>query len=228
MKPRTIAMSYSRIKMFEECPRQFYYKHIMRMQEPPSPILQRGSDIHKALELYLTGRPADTSIVPLWAKVLGLIDDLRGSMKGAHEAERKIALTTGWRPTPKYFGPDAWWRSQLDWTLWTEDRRFALSLDWKTGKRWMDATQLWMNAMALFAVEPRLEQVDAAFVWLDQGVTVDVETFHRPDAAQAQERVEQVSDAVEACQEAKEWPAVPSAKCRWCVGAAAGCEKARV
>lgn len=226
--PRTIALSYSRIRTFKTCPKQFYYKHVMRMTEPESDAMRRGSAVHKALENYMNGDPMlDTThlqeaIVP---KLLGFIDEVK-SAADRHEAEAQYAFTSGWRRLNTWFDVDVFWRSQIDWTGWASDASFAFSIDWKTGKRRMDETQLWTNAMAKFLAEPRLQSVSEAFVWLDQGCSVDAVVFTRKDADDAVAFVERVSDEIEQMNSSNEWTTTPGTHCRWCL-ASAICKEAQ-
>ena len=48
--------SYSRLKVFESCPKKAEYAFIQRIKEPGNKAMDRGKDIHKMCEEYIRGR----------------------------------------------------------------------------------------------------------------------------------------------------------------------------
>ena len=50
--------SFSRYGDYKKCPLAFKLKHIDKIQEPKSPAMQRGIDIHNLAEAYVVGKLA--------------------------------------------------------------------------------------------------------------------------------------------------------------------------
>jgi hypothetical protein len=92
----------------------------------------------------------------------------------------------------------------------------ALLLDWKTGKRKFDSSQLKLFAGLAFAHYPQVEIVFTGFVWLKEG-KIDKDTFTREDVpAIWQEFVPRVRRLERAYEEDK-FPPKPSGLCsKWC------------
>jgi len=44
--------SYTQIQTYDRCPKQYEYRHLLRIPEPESAALSFGSSVHKALELF--------------------------------------------------------------------------------------------------------------------------------------------------------------------------------
>lgn len=48
----TLTISASSIKTFMQCPRQFYYKHLLRLPQPSSDVAALGTLIHRVMEVF--------------------------------------------------------------------------------------------------------------------------------------------------------------------------------
>lgn len=48
----TLSLSVSAIKTYMACPRQFYYRHLLRLPQPGSPAATEGSLTHRLLEVF--------------------------------------------------------------------------------------------------------------------------------------------------------------------------------
>lgn len=49
----TALYSYSRLQLYSNCPKAFYYKYVLELAEPPNEALVLGKTVHTAIEKYL-------------------------------------------------------------------------------------------------------------------------------------------------------------------------------
>jgi CRISPR/Cas system-associated exonuclease Cas4 (RecB family) len=47
--------SFSRLNLYETCPRRFYLKYVEGMEEPPTEAAELGKAVHRYIELVLHG-----------------------------------------------------------------------------------------------------------------------------------------------------------------------------
>lgn len=59
---RKMKASASKIALYQKCPRLFYYKYILKIQEPKTTSLIKGSAAHKVLEDFFAMNPRNTNI----------------------------------------------------------------------------------------------------------------------------------------------------------------------
>ena len=137
-----------------------------------------------------------------------MIEGLGGTL----HVEQKLCLSenltaTGW------WDDDAWLRSILD-VLVIKDNT-AIVVDWKTGKRRPDFTQLEMFALQVFRHHPDIDNVKSCFIWL-KDMTMDSDTYHRTNSDDMWvgllSRVERIKQSAEY----GKWPPKPSGLCRYC------------
>lgn len=212
------AWSFSSLTAFETCPRRYYLVRVAKkITEPPTEATTWGNEVHKALELRIgEGKPLPDVLVkyePIATRVL--------SLEGDVYVERQIALDSAFRQT-EWYGKDAWVRSILDLTV--INGRKALILDWKTGKRKPDSSQLALFAAVGFAVFPDVEEIHTGFVWLKENAT-DKTRYRREDTAALWGEFLPRVRRLELAYEKGAWPAKPSGLCRkYCPVGRSNCE----
>lgn len=208
MKP--FAWSYSALNQFETCPRQYHRLRVLKdIIEAPSPQMADGNRQHKMLELRIKdGKP-----LPSDMKGLETLCQRVERIPATIVTEQKIALTEELKPTT-YFAKDVWLRGVLDLAAIKSPRAYII--DYKTGKRKPDSTQLMLFAGMAFAQYKAVSTVNTAFWWL-KTKEVDKETFHRKDSHLIWQhfvpKVNHMRDSIAA----GNFPARPSGLCRgWC------------
>jgi len=79
--------SFSRIKAFEQCPKQFYHEKILK-QYPvvETEAMRYGTEFHKAAEDFMQG---DAPLDPRFSFALPALESLK-SKKGKKLCERKM------------------------------------------------------------------------------------------------------------------------------------------
>lgn len=207
-----LAHSYSSIKMFENCPKNYFHQRIEKsVRDPGNAVTAYGERVHKSLELRIKdGEPLDReskAYEPLAAAIekatLGF-DDLT--------TEEEMTLNEKLEPTG-WWDSDAWLRSKID--VLARRGPKAYMFDWKTGKRRPDFDQLEMFAVQVFKHYPQVEQIKTTFVWLKEGKT-DSETFTRAQEPAIWEKILGKITRIEGALEHDNWPAKPSGLCNWC------------
>ena len=98
-------------------------------------------------------------------------------MGGTLQVEQKLTLNENLTPTT-WWEKDAWLRSILDVLVLFDDK--AIVMDWKTGKRRPDFSQLEMFALQVFQHYPSIKKVQSTFVWL-KDMSLDSHTYSRVD-----------------------------------------------
>jgi hypothetical protein len=157
VKPK--AWSHTALDTFENCPRQYHEVKVLNAH----PFVETkevlwGREVHKAFENYLVhGTPLPPDLLthePFLAAFK--------AQPGALAGEERLALDTKLRECA-YFGPDVWYRGQVDARKRTET--FSHILDHKTGKVKSDFSQLKGFAMWEFLTQPAITDVKVEFYW---------------------------------------------------------------
>jgi hypothetical protein len=206
--------SYTALSTFLKCPRQAAHRFVYRdVPQPESDAMRFGSDVHKALEERLReGKPLTVSFVR-WEPLARSVDRARRDGQGV-VFEEKVAVDRSWKSTG-FFSDIAWGRGVLDLAM--VGNRAAVLLDWKTGKPKDDPLQLDIFAAFALARWPHLEEITAAFVWLQQDAPgkavrytrASIETTTIPE-------VTKLVDKMEQAEMTDHWPARRSPLCGWC------------
>lgn len=152
--------SYSKLKNFEVCPKRMYEVDVAKnFQDTGGEALTWGNEVHDKLAKALKENlplPPEMKPYEYWVDRVK-----RGS--GKLFVEQKYAITRQFQKTT-YFANDVWYRGIGD--VVRIDDKFALVLDWKTGKILEDSVQLMLMAQCLFSHYPEITHVRSSFVWL--------------------------------------------------------------
>lgn len=203
--------SYSSIKMYENCPKRYYHQRIMKeIKDEGSEATRYGERIHSDLEHRLVNNKPLSDETKQYEVLCEAIE--RMASGGELHAERQLCLNENLTPT-SWWGDDAWLRSILDVLILHDDT--AVVMDWKTGKRRPDFTQLQLFALQVFKHFPEIKSVKSCFVWLkDLSMDAEVFTVDKTNLMWADmlARIERINQSVET----ENWPARPSGLCRFC------------
>jgi CRISPR/Cas system-associated exonuclease Cas4 (RecB family) len=207
----TLSHSFSAIKMYENCPFRYYNQRILRkVTDQGGEASLHGERIHKYIEERLKGHPDVVADIANLEPIIKSIEALAAG--GTLMTEQQLTLTQELTPT-SWFAKDAWLRSILD-VLVVQGRK-AVVLDWKTGKRRPDFTQLELFALQVFAHYENVEEVSTGFIWT-KDLAFDRENYKREQTpalwASLLERIHRIEKSMET----GVWPAKPSGLCRFC------------
>jgi len=170
--------SYSTYNTFQKCPKQIYYKKVLKEPEPPRKIpegktedaLTRGSRIHDAAELYVT---EGLELIPeLHQFRIGFeaIRELQKNPDIDFAVEEDWAFTSSWTPTG-WRSDDAWLRMKVD-LLAIKDNE-AILIDYKTGRKHGNEiahmTQAQLYQLGTFIRYPEIDHIIVEFWYTDVG-----------------------------------------------------------
>lgn len=201
---------------FETCPRRYYLTKVAKtVKEPQTEATTHGNEVHKAFEdAVLKQQP----MPPKYAEWQPIAMRLQAA-KGKREPELKLAINKSFQPV-KWFDKTAWCRGIVDLSI--ENGGKAVALDYKTGKRKPDSTQLQLFAALLFHHKPYLENITTSFVWLKEK-KLDTERFERGQIGNIWQEFMPRVQRMEVAFEKDKWTPQPSGLCRsWCP--CTGCE----
>jgi len=206
-----LAHSYSSIKMFENCPKRYYHQRITKeVTDTGSDATRHGERIHADLEHRLVNQKPLTYDTEQYEVLCQTIEVL--ATGGELHAERQLCLNENLTPT-SWYAKDAWLRSILDVLILKDNE--AIVMDWKTGKRRPDFTQLQLFALQVFKHFPEIKSVKSSFVWLrDMEMDTEVFTVDKTNLMWADmlSRIERIQQSLDN----DNWPAKPSGLCNWC------------
>jgi hypothetical protein len=161
MEPKDVQWSYSGLKDYKNCPRQYHeIKVLKRFEKKPTQQMLYGTSVHSALEDYVKdGTPLPVN----YQRYQKQLDPLR-DMDGIKYPEHKMAVT--FERTPCSFGAkDYWVRGIAD--LLVVDGEQGYVVDYKTGSnRYPDPKQLQLMALLMFAHFPEVDHVKAGLLFV--------------------------------------------------------------
>lgn len=152
--------SYSGLTAYETCPRRYYLTRVSReVSDPPGEAAKWGTTVHSAMESRLkNGTPLPPSLGGYESLAVMLT-----TKQGKRLIEHKMAVDRGFRPVG-WTDPKAWFRAIVDFAL--VGPQSAVLLDWKTGKRKPDMSQLKLSSAVAFSHFPYVKEVHTMYVWL--------------------------------------------------------------
>jgi RecB family exonuclease len=162
-KPVTAApWSFSRIKAFQTCPKQFYHVNVLK-QFPfeETEAMRYGTEFHEAAEHFIRD---GTSIPDRFAFARPALEAL-ADKAGEKLCEQKLGLTAELEACD-FFAKDVWFRGIVD--LLIIDGDVATVVDYKTGKssRYAEKGQLELMALSVFRHFPEVKTVRAGLLFV--------------------------------------------------------------
>ena len=169
------AWSFSKLKSFETCPKQFYHLTVLKEypQEETEAMLY-GTAMHKAAEDYVK---SDTPLDPKFNYVKDALDELK-EIRGVKLCEKKMGLTKELKPCG-FYDEEVWFRGIVDLAIIDTLAERAWIVDYKTGKstRYADKGQLELMALSIFKEYPDIKYVNAALLFVVAGELID-DAYH--------------------------------------------------
>ena len=206
--------SFSKIKSFQQCPKQFYHEKVIK-QYPfkMTEAIRNGDQFHKAAEKYIR----DGEELPkrfLYAK--DSLDALKRK-RGDKLCEYRMGLTKDLEPCG-FYEDNVWWRGIADLIILNQDQGLAYVVDYKTGKssRYADKGQLELMAMATFNHFPNVDTVRAGLLFV---VCEDLvrSTYEQYEADTLWDKWMDNFQTMETAYKVDVWNPKPSGLCRqWC------------
>lgn len=211
-----IAVSYSRIKDFEQCPLYFKEKYITKSFKEDSEAMSSGLEQHKQIEAHIRNGAA----LP---KHLEHLAPLIANIRRAHEwvePEQELAVDAKWAPVGWRDWDNVYIRAKLDLAAGRKDGRLTI-IDWKTGKVGEGRDQMRLAAVMAFA-HYDAERIDAAYVWTGHKQS-DPFTIERKEEESLREHWEERAHEIQVADQHGYWRPTPSGFCRRCPVAPSVC-----
>jgi CRISPR/Cas system-associated exonuclease Cas4 (RecB family) len=211
--PHIQSTSFSRLSVFEECPKRAKLQFIDRIPDPrPRTAADRGTAIHQLAEDYGRGLIADLP------KELSKFSDEFSQIRRLFEKDKALmedewGYDQEWKPT-EWNG--AWLRMKLDALVWLSDEEVVV-IDFKTGRKFGNeikhGDQCLNYAAATAARYPEVQLIHTELWYLDQN-ELSYSKHPRHKALAALARYDKRHKAVT---NATNFPATPNAHaCKWC------------
>ena len=203
--------SFSRIKAFEQCPKQFYHEKVLKQY----PFIQTdamiyGNQFHKACEDYIgKGEPLPERFM----YIKDALDKLN-QREGVKICEQRLGVTANLEPCT--FGArNVWFRGIVDLAILDEDSGIGWIIDYKTGKsaKYADKGQLELMALAIFAHYPKITSIRAGLLFVVAN-KLEKETYEVADRANLWEKWSSNYATMEKAFEADVWNPRPSGLCK--------------
>ena len=203
--------SYSRLKSFEQCPKQFYHLKVVKdYEEKQSSAMFYGNEFHKAAENYIKiGEP----LPPKFLYSKPVLDSLK-TKKGDKLCEYRMGLTEDLKPCG-FYDKTAWYRGICDLIILNADDRLAWVVDYKTSKntKYADKGQLELMALCVFKHFPVVEKIRAGLLFVVCEELVK-ENYKHSTASSLWSKWYTGFDRMKKAYETDVWNANPSGLCK--------------
>lgn len=207
-----MAYSYSGIKAFKNCQRQYYETKILKKWPfPETEAILYGKDVHKALEDCI----GENKPLGPHSRFQPVVDAIQ-ALSGEKLTEYEMALDDQLNPCG-FLDENCFIRGIADIVVLDKEKKRAYIGDYKTGSaKYPDVDQLELMALMIFRHFPEIEHVKAALLFIVHDKVVTAE-YHRKDAKQKWvtwiAKIEQMEQAAQF----NMYHENPSGLCGWCV-----------
>jgi CRISPR/Cas system-associated exonuclease Cas4 (RecB family) len=210
MSPQEIKWSYSGLKDYSNCPKQYHeVKVLKRFSKRPTQEMLYGTQVHTALENYVKdGSP----LAKNYERYKKQLDPLR-EMDGIKYPEHRMAIT--YDKEPCTFGAKNYWaRGIADLLVVDDDQGFIV--DYKTGSnKYPDPKQLQLMALMAFAHFPELQHIKAGLLFVAHEHFVTSE-YTREKIDEYWQDFYWELERMRLSYENGSWQANPTPLCGWC------------
>lgn len=159
------AWSYSSLKKFKTCPKQYAEVKIFKnFTEPPfTEATLYGTNFHEAAEHYVRD---GTPLPEAFNYVKPHLDALR-AIPGEKLCEQKMGLTKALEPCA-FDDPEVWCRGVADLLIVNREKGVARVVDYKTGRsaKYADTAQLELMALMVFKHFPEIRRVKGGLLFV--------------------------------------------------------------
>ena len=205
-----IQWSYSSLKEFVNCPRQYYEIKVAKsVVKKVTEQMLYGTEVHKAIEDYVReGKP----LAKHYMVYKPVLDELL-QIPGERYPEYQMALKPD--KSACEFGDDARWvRGIVD--LLIVDGADAFIVDYKTGSnKYPDPKQLKLMALMTYEHFPQVQNIKAGLLFITRNSFV-TEEYIRDDIDKLWGEFKPDLARLQTAYENSLWPEKPSGLCGWC------------
>lgn len=205
-----IKWSYSGLKEYVNCPKQYYHLRIAQdyVKKQTSQMLY-GTAVHKACEDYVRDL---TPLAKNYERYRPMLDALL-EIEGIRYPEYKMAITKDHKPC-SFNAPEYWARGIVDLLIVNDDT--AHIVDYKTGSaKYPDPKQLKLMALMTYAHFPAVDHIKAGLLFVAHNTFVD-EEYRRDQWEDLLAAFAADLNRLQLSYENGTWPANPTPLCGWC------------
>lgn len=205
--------SYSSLDTFENCPKRYYHRYILKEREPENEVTKHGNEVHKALELRVKdGKPLPEAYKD-YEPLAKSVADQGNSADVKLYTEMEFALDQQMQPC-SFWDKNVWGRGKGDVVMIKGDRGWLG--DWKTGKVREKADQLKIFAAFLFKMFPVLKVITGNNIWLTANKLGDRHQFSREHEPVLWKEIIEKVQRVEKAFTTNRFDPKPSGLCGFC------------
>lgn len=159
MLVKSFTWSFSALTTYENCPKKYFHLYVEKdFKERESEAMSDGKAIHAAF----FKRVINGTEFPLPMRNFEKLAIKLENAPGEKHGEMKIAINRKFEPVT-YFAGDVWCRAVVDLLIVKGGQ--AVIIDYKTGKRRDEWTQLKMSTGVLSRWMPEIDEFKLTFVW---------------------------------------------------------------
>lgn len=205
-----IKWSYSSLKDYVTCPRQYYEVKVAKtFFKKPTQQMLYGSAVHKALEDYTKEK------VPLeknYERYQPMLDALL-DIDGEKLSEYRMAINTELEPC-SFGAADYWVRGIVDLLIINGDT--AHIVDYKTGSaKYPDVKQLKLMSLMTYAHFPEVQKIKAGLLFVAHNTFIDQE-YERDQSEDLWKDFLPDLERLKLSYDNDKWPENPTPLCGWC------------
>ena len=205
-----IKWSYSGLKDYVNCPRQYYEVKVAKnFTKRPTQQMLYGTAVHKALEDYVgEGKPLEKN----YERYQPMLDALL-TIEGERLPEYRMALNTNLEPCT--FGAEDYWvRGIVDLLVVGDDTAYIV--DYKTGSaKYPDVNQLKLMSLMTYAHFPKVEHIKAGLLFVAHNTFIN-EVYHRDQSEDMWKDFLPDLERLKLSYDNDKWPENPTPLCGWC------------
>lgn len=205
-----IKWSFSGLKQFTNCPRQYYEVKVQRnFETKETEQIRYGKEVHKALEDYVRD---GTPLAKNYLRFKPMVDALLEA-GGDRHVEYQMALDVNKRPCD-FDSPDYWVRGITD--LLIINGPVAYIVDYKTGSaKYPDAKQLKLMALLTFTHFPEVQEIKGGLLFVLHNSFI-TDTYKRDRTEDLWAAFQGDLFRLNHSYETDVWPPNPTPLCGWC------------
>jgi CRISPR/Cas system-associated exonuclease Cas4 (RecB family) len=223
-----IALSWSRLTTFQQCPRKFHLQFISKSfkEEEKSIHLIKGEQLHKQLEDYVIakngGAPMPLGFSPEVRETLPYVDKLFSLYNSVHP-EAQVACNIEWKPV-EWFDKSTAWRAI--WDVVGLRPQTCFIGDYKSGRIYpygQGFGQLHLSAVVALERFQDVPEVNAAYIYVEHRKVTPIKVTRE----QLSEVRDHFNKEFEKVQMEKTWDPTPNEFCKYCQATKAQCQFSR-
>lgn len=205
-----IKWSYSGLKDYVNCPRQYYEVKVAKnFTKRPTQQMLYGTAVHKALEDYVgDGKPLEKN----YERYQPMLDALL-TIEGERLPEYRMAINTELEPCT-WGAEDYWVRGIVDLLVLGGDTAYIV--DYKTGSaKYPDVNQLKLMSLMTYAHFPKVEHIKAGLLFVAHNTFIN-EVYHRDQSEDLWKDFLPDLERLKLSYDNDKWPENPTPLCGWC------------